>query len=233
MNKQKIIPIALIALVVLFISSAAYFLSRPKNNSSNVPTPTPPPRLLEINENEKPIISIIPTGDGYWLDLKISNIPDYISQIEYDLTYTAIDQDFEIEKGVGGTIEEITDSSFTRKILLGTESCTNGCKYKYDTGVTGGNLYLTLITDDNQVVDLQYPFALLSVVDFKKSQQIELEDFTINAQPADTGFYLLLKNPANTYSLFSSGSGKGKLVSTTPESQKEDDSLLTGDYLLQ
>jgi hypothetical protein len=233
MNKQKILPIALVVLVIFLISSAVFFLTRPKNNTSNAPTPTPPPRLLEIAENEKPIISIVPTSDGYWLDLKISNIPDYVSQIEYDLTYIAIDEDFEIEKGVGGTIEEISSNSFTRKILLGTESCTNGCKYKYDTGVTGGNLYLTLITDDNQVVDLQYPFSLLSVVDFKKTQQIELEDFIIMAQPSDTGYYLLIKNPTNTYSLFSSGSGRGKLVSTTPESQKEDDSLLTGDYLLE
>jgi len=233
MNKQKLIPVALIASVIILISSAAFFITRSKNNTSNLPTPTPVPRLLEIPENEKPVISIIPTSDGYWLNLEITNIPQYISQIEYDLTYTAIDEDFEIEKGVGGTIEEVADNSFTRKILLGTESCTNGCKYKYDTGVNGGNLYLTLITNDNQVVDLQYPFTLLSAADFKKAQQIELKDFIINAQPSDTGFYLLVLNPSNTYSLFSSGSGKGKLTSTSPESEKEDKLLLTGDYLLK
>lgn len=233
MNKQKLIPIALVVAIILLIGSAMFFLTRSRNQQSNLPTPTPPPRLLELEESQKPYVSIIPTSDGYWLNLKISKIPDFISQIEYDLTYTAIDQDFEIEKGVGGTVEEIADSSFTRKILLGTESCTNGCKYKYDTGVNGGNLYLTLITKDNQVVDLQYPFSLLSVADFKKSQQISLEDFTIKAQPADTGFYLLIKNPANNFTLFSSGTGKGKLISTSPESSKDNSSQLTGDYLLQ
>ena len=44
-----------------------------------------------------------------------------------------------MEKGVGDTVK-LTSNSFEKDLLLGTESCTNGCKYKFDEGVVGGVL---------------------------------------------------------------------------------------------
>lgn len=127
-------------------------------------TPTPVPRELSITEDQKPTVALTSREDGHELTLSISKINPIFSKIEYELIYTASDAGLEIEKGVSGNIEakDITNSSASRKILLGTESCTNGCKYKYDSGVNGGTLIMTLITQDNQVASLEMPFTLTS-----------------------------------------------------------------------
>lgn len=127
-------------------------------------TPTPVPRELTITEDQKPIISLTPREDGHELTLNISKINPIFIKIEYELIYTAVDSGLEIEKGVSGNFEvkDLINGVGERKILLGTESCTNGCKYKYDSGVNGGSLNLTLITKDNQVASLERPFTLTS-----------------------------------------------------------------------
>jgi len=128
-------------------------------------TPTPVPRELNITDEQKPTVSLTSREDGHELTLKLSKIDSIFSKIEYELIYTASDAGLEIEKGVSGNFEskDITNgTSLERKILLGTESCTNGCKYKYDAGVNGGSLNLTLITNDNQVATMELPFTLTS-----------------------------------------------------------------------
>jgi len=221
-----------LSLYALIIVLSSFTLSAcNKKNKNTEATPTPTPRAFTLSAKEMPYVSIIPTNDGHYLNLSLKNIPDFIASIEYDLTYTAIDEGLEIEKGVGGNIDEIQNGSFERKVLLGTESCTNGCKYKYDTGVNGGTLYLTLITSSNQVTSLELPYTLSTSADIKKSG-ISVAEFKITATPSDTAYYILLQNTNDTYSLFSSSTGKGKLISTEPEAQKEDNGAITGDYQL-
>lgn len=126
--------------------------------------PTPVPRELTITDDQKPTIALTPREDGHELTLNISKINSIFTKIEYELIYTAQDSGLSIEKGVSGNVEpkDLTNGQVERKILLGTESCTNGCKYKYDAGVNGGSLNLTLITKDNQVASLEMPFTLTS-----------------------------------------------------------------------
>ncbi len=129
-------------------------------------TPTPVPHEFILNDNQKPTVTLTSREDGHELTLKISKIDPVFIKVEYELIYTAQDNGLEIEKGVSGNIESkdiVNGVSGDRKILLGTESCTNGCKYKYDSGVNGGSLNLTLITKDNQVASLEIPFTLTSV----------------------------------------------------------------------
>lgn len=127
-------------------------------------TPTPIPRELVINDSQKPTINLTPRTDGHELTLSVSKIDSIFTKIEYELIYTAQDNGLEIEKGVSGNIEpkDILNGVVERKILLGTESCTSGCKYKYDDGVNGGSLNLTMMTKDNQVASLEMPFKLTS-----------------------------------------------------------------------
>jgi len=127
-------------------------------------TPTPVPRELSITDDQKPTVALTPREDGHELTLKISKINSIFTKIEYELIYTATDSGLDIEKGVSGNIEakDISNSTAERKILLGTESCTNGCKYKYDANVNGGTLNLILITTDNQVATMEMPFTLTS-----------------------------------------------------------------------
>lgn len=127
-------------------------------------TPTPVPRELVITDSQKPTVTLTPREDGHELTLKISKINPIFTKIEYELIYTAQDSGLEIEKGVSGNFEtkDLTNGVGERKILLGTESCTNGCKYKYDSGINGGSLNLILMTKDNQVASLEMPFTLTS-----------------------------------------------------------------------
>lgn len=144
---------------IILLLALVFTLSACGKKTTTEIVPTPTPRLFELQETDKPDIAITPTKDGHYITITVTKIPDFIKQIEYELIYSASDAGLEIEKGVGGTAE-IENNSFDRKLLLGTESCTNGCKYKYDEGVTGGTLTLTLITQDGQVATIDTPFTL-------------------------------------------------------------------------
>lgn len=192
-----------IILSLILILSSSFFLSACGSKTKPKAEPTPTPRLIELSDAEKPYISLIPRNDGHELTMKISKIPKSIKNIEYELTYTAVDNNLEIEKGVGDTIKEIS-SSVERKILLGTESCTSGCKYKYDTGVNGGNITLTLVNQNGQVSTMQTPFSLRSTSDIKKTGNLDLpsENFSTKITAKTGEFYILIKN-ALGYSIFS------------------------------
>lgn len=216
--KNKIARVLSLSLIVVLSS---FFLSAcGKQTTTQKIMPTPTPRLLELKPEEKPYISLIPREDGHSLKLKLSNISPSISQIEYEMVYTAVDNGLEMEKGVGDTIK-IDGSSLERDLLLGTASCTNGCKYKYDVGITGGTVSLTLISTSGQVSTLETPFTLISGTDLKKANNIislKGDSFTTkvaSVQPKD--FYVFLKN-ALVYSLFSNNVTKS-LVGEFPVNQ--------------
>jgi hypothetical protein len=205
-----------------------------KTKTSNV-TPTPAPKELELSEKEKPIISLIPRQDGHELKLIIDNIPQSISDIEYELIYSAIDEGLEMEKGVGDTIK-VTSPKIERDLLLGTSSCTNGCKYKYDQGVVGGTLSLTFLTVNNQSLRYETPFVLKTSADIKKDGglSLNLENFQVKAtSTSKSDYFILIKNLPSYYSVFSNGKGSGSITSVSPANvSKEDKTTLTGNYLI-
>jgi hypothetical protein len=169
-----------------------------------------------MKPEEKPIVKLIPRSDGHELKLSIEKIPESIKQIEYELIYSATDNNLEIEKGLGDTLT-LESQNIERKLLLGTESCTSGCKYKYDEGITGGTLSLIFITKQNQVIPYETEFSLQSGSQIKKAggeMSLPVENYQIKIENLKTNsFYLLLKNfgnpenPADTnpsYSYFAS-----------------------------
>lgn len=182
------------------------------------PTPTPTPKLIELTDAEKPYISLIPRSDGHEITIKITKIPESIESMEYELIYTAVDNGLEIEKGAGDTVKSVS-GSIERKVLLGTESCTNGCKYKYDTGVNGGKLNLTLITKNGQMSTMESPFSLRTAAEIKKLGAIDLpsENYSGKITTKTGEFYIMVKN-ALVYSVFSS-SGLIDELSPTSTSQ--------------
>jgi len=156
-------------LIIILLS--CFFLSGCGKKSAPAPSPTPLPKLIEMPVENRPEISLTPRADGHELYLKINKISDTISKIEYEITYLATDDDLEIEKGASGVIEgdEILTAKSERKILLGTESCTNGCKYKYDSGVSGGKLSFVFYLKSGQKAIFETPFILRSSADIKKA----------------------------------------------------------------
>ncbi len=199
--------ITLIVACVFLLSACG----KKTKTTNNQPTSTPQTGgVWEMVETEKPYISLTPTSDGHWLNLKITKLSSNISAIEYELIYNAIDNNMDIEKGVSGTIksQEIS-TTIERKLLLGTESCTSGCKYKYDTGVIGGTLSINFISQDGKTATYQTPFSLKSTANLKKEGflKLETENYSLKA-PVSSGsdYYLILKNYNGVYSVFSSNS---------------------------
>jgi len=214
MKKNQILIIIASAIIVTIFIILFIFPGRQKNSGSELPTPTPaPPKLVEIEVKDRPNISLTPRSDGHELTLKISNISSLINQIEYEITYLATDDNLEIEKGASGIIEteELSTGKSERKILLGTESCTNGCKYKYDTGVRGGKLSLVFSLKNGQMSIFESPFILQSTADLKKAggRLVWTEEnytYTPKNKPSGTHFYIAHKNYLDSgYLVTSSG----------------------------
>jgi hypothetical protein len=201
--KNKIVSLFLI------ISSSLLLAGCGSKTTVTPATPTPAPKIVEMPIADRPLISLIPRDDGHLLTLKISKIPADISSIEYELIYTAKDESSEIEKGLGDTIKDISDS-LERKLLLGTESCTNGCKYKYDEGVSGGTLSLKFINKNGQVSKFESPFSLKSSANLNRDKVFKLTTDTfeipITSKIAGNNFFILIKKYSGGYSVFSNNS---------------------------
>jgi len=230
----------IVAISLIFLSGISLSACGKKKTDTTTPQASPTPKLIEMTIDQKPYISLIPRSDGHQLTLKISHIPTEISQIEYELIYVATDGTIEIEKGVGDTIE-VKSTTITKDLLLGTASCTNTCKYKYDEGVTGGTLSLIFINSNGQMSTYETAFILNSSAQINKTKSISLPEFTINATVNTGQYFILLQNygmPNSStladqiYSVFASGNGAGLITSISPDSTiKENLKTLSGDYL--
>lgn len=213
----------------------------PKKTAVVPPSPTPTPRMVEIPQTKRPYVSLIPRSDGHELKLRISQLTD-IKEIEYELLYLASDEGNEIEKGVGDSIK-VTGNTMERDLLLGTSSCTNGCKYKYDANVHGGTLKLIFTTSENQLATYETPFVLTSGAEWKKTKTITLDEgnFSLTATPSSASeYFVVTKNyglPSQAtgsvvYSVFSSGSGAGKVESVTPSTSTTPATGISGNYVI-
>jgi len=234
-NSKLILSLSLILGSALFLSACGKKTTTPQD------TPTPTPKMVEMDASQKPYISLTPRADGHELKLKIKNIPDSITQIEYELIYLATDGNIEIEKGVGDTLK-IESSTIEKDLLLGTASCTNACKYKYDEGITGGTLSLIFINKNGQMSTHETEFVLADSNQINQDKTLSLSDLTIKATVAKGQYFILLKNygfpnssvqSGQIYSVFASGNGAGNIESIEPSSaNKENQKSLAGDYLI-
>ena len=231
MNKLKIISLSLVIILSSFFLSAC---GKKKTETSNTTPTKGVQKELVLSESEKPIISLIPREDGHELKLKIDNIPSNISQIDYELIYSATENGLTMEKGVGDTVK-ITSKNIEKDLLLGTSSCTNGCKYKYDTGISEGTLSLIFYTNDNQSASYETPFILKTSADIKKDNGLTLkgQDFSVKATTTTkSDYFIVIKNYPSYFSVFSNGKGTGKITSINPTTvTKQDTTSLVGNYL--
>lgn len=234
--KKLIKTLSLVAIIISssFLLSACGKKTTPEEVKTTTKTTKSKP--IELAVDEKPYVSLIPTSDGHTLALKVKNIPTKFTTVDYELIYTAKDGNIEIEKGVSGTVK-LTGTSFEKSdILLGTASCTNGCKYKYDEGVNGGTLTLTLTTDNKEYTNFETPFVLTNGTTINKNKKITIisENFSINGTATSkSDYFIAIKNFNGNYSVFSNGNGKGKITSIEPTTvTKTDLNTLIGDYTI-
>jgi len=141
-------------LFLLIILSSALLTGCAKKGEptgTGVPTTIPtavPTKPVEQTIKERPYVSLLSSSDGHWLTLEVKNIVKGTTGIEYELTYFADVEGNKLERGIstsGTPIELKGQTEYSKKLLLGSASCTTGtCKYKYDENVTEGTLILTV-----------------------------------------------------------------------------------------
>lgn len=127
----------------LFLAGCGPKKTTTENPPSSQPSPLPT-KSLETSIMERPFVNLVPTTDGHWVNLEISNIEAGAKSIDYELIYFAGDIGNKVERGVAGSVELKGEKSLTRKILFGSESCTVRCKYRFDENVSEGSLTLKI-----------------------------------------------------------------------------------------
>lgn len=95
--------------------------------------------IVEVPFAQRPVANLTPTSDGHYINLKIEKITlPKAASLDYELLYSLPDGR---TQGVPGTVDLKGQTTFERKLLLGSES--NG-KFRYDEGVADGSLTVRL-----------------------------------------------------------------------------------------
>src|SRR3989344_1178368 len=91
----------------------------------------------ELPFSQRPYTQLVPTKDGHYLTMKVSNINvTGAASMDYELYYDTVEG---ITQGVPGKINLEGKKSVERELLLGSESSG---KFRYDEGVDDGTLTL-------------------------------------------------------------------------------------------
>lgn len=142
---KKIVLFGIVLFSSVLLSGCS--LKKPKSTTFETSPTSVPTKSIEQTIAVRPFVSLLPSADNHWLTLDIKNIIGGFSGLEYDLLYFADVEGNKVERGVstaGRAADLSGQTGFSKKILLGSASCTTGtCKYKYDEGVTEGTLSLT------------------------------------------------------------------------------------------
>jgi hypothetical protein len=132
---KKLLPLILLGVGVVVLILVFVFIKNKKttevvDDSASLP---------EVAFNNRPFASLTPTTDGHYINLKIDKITlPKVSSLDYELLYSLPDGR---TQGVPGTVELAGQTSFERKLLLGSESSG---KFRYDEGVEEGSLTVRL-----------------------------------------------------------------------------------------
>lgn len=132
---KKFLPLILLGVGILILVLVFVVIK----NKKSVVVEDDSNTLAEISFVDRPVAMLTPTSDGHYINLKIDKIklPKAVS-LDYELLYTLPDGR---TQGVPGTVDLKGETTFERKLLLGSES--NG-RFRYDEGVVDGSLTVRL-----------------------------------------------------------------------------------------
>lgn len=138
--KSKL-PIILLGLGIFLI--AVLFLSRGRGSTVITDEEDAP----ELPFSQRPYTQLIPTEDGHYLNLIVSNINvPKAESMDYELYYGTAEG---ITQGVPGKVKLEGKSMIERPLLLGSESSG---KFRYDEGVNDGTLTLRFRDKDGKMI---------------------------------------------------------------------------------
>ena len=153
---KKYLPIIIFFLGIIVFVLVYFFVIKPSKKETTSVEDTS--SLVEVILNDRPVVSLTPTTDGHWLNLKIEKIqiPNAYS-MDYELLYDLPDGR---TQGVPGTITLNGQKIIERELLLGSESSG---KYRYDDGVEEGTLTIRFRNDKGKLIArFTTKFVLLS-----------------------------------------------------------------------
>ncbi len=143
---KKYFPFLILVLGVLFLVVGIFVFVNNRNKATKVEkNEEAEEEVLEIPFEKRPFVKLIPSKDGHWLKLSVSEIKVKAKTLDYELLYKLPDGR---TQGVPGTIE-LKDDNFERDILLGSESSG---KFRYDEGVKEGTLTLRFRNEAGKLV---------------------------------------------------------------------------------
>lgn len=132
---KKFLPLILLSVGVLVLVLVFVLIKNKKSAVVVDDTDT----IAEVPFVQRPVANLTPTSDGHYINLKIDKITlPKAASLDYELLYSLPDGR---TQGVPGTVDLNGQTTFERKLLLGSES--NG-KFRYDEGVVDGSLTIRL-----------------------------------------------------------------------------------------
>lgn len=184
MKLKKFIPIIIFLLGLVVFLLVYFLLIKPEKKVISPEEDIS--SLIEVSLNDRPIVSLTPTSDGHWLNLKIEKIQiQGAYSMDYELLYTLPDGR---TQGVPGTVTLNGQSMIERELLLGSESSG---KFRYDEGVKEGTITVRFRNDKGKLVArFTTKFALLSSTREAKSVD-EAFEATLTKNPK--GFFVIME----------------------------------------
>jgi len=195
---KKFLPIILFVLGIVVLGLVYFFVIKaPKKSNVEEDTDT----LIEVPLSDRPVVSLTPTTDGHWLNLKIDKIKiSGAYSMDYELLYNLPDGR---TQGVPGSITLNGQSLIERKLLLGSESSG---KFRYDEGVKEGTITIRFRNDKGKLIArFTTKFALLS--NTKEPESVD-QKFSVVLEKSVKGFMVLMETfgiPASAPSDIKSG----------------------------
>lgn len=239
---KKYLPLILLVLGILVLILVYFFVIR---KPAEKETGEEDQGLITVSFKDRPITSLTPSADGHWLKLKIEKIKVSAKTLDYELLYQLPDGR---TQGVPGTVKLTGENSFTRDLLLGSESSG---KFRYDEGVEEGTLTLRFRDDKGKLLTkFSTKFHLQSNTKGISSVDGKLKA-TLSKLPSKT-FFVTMETfgvPGSVesvnggpYAIFTSTveklAGEVKLSNASPQTWNgsawvEDSSIIPGIYILQ
>lgn len=152
-KKKLLIILAAVALVIGAV--AAFFVVR---NKRTTPEPEVEDTRRRISEPvnvipiaERPYLNILPLADGRHLTIQVLEVNKQAHEVEYELEY----QSGAMLQGAMGQLD-LSTLPVSEKIMLG--SCSAGGACTYHENVTGGNLLLTFVGEENYAVKTNWRY---------------------------------------------------------------------------
>jgi hypothetical protein len=141
--------------------------------------------LIEVALKDRPVVSLTPTGDGHYLNLKVTeiNIPK-AETMEYELLYEVPGG---VTQGVPGSVDIASLSSYETEMLLGSESSG---KFRYDEGVEEGTITIRFRNRDGKLL-VKFSSDFLMKTETKRLESKDGE-FSCLFDSTPDGYYVVM-----------------------------------------